>query len=126
MVARFIRTTIKAVAHHVICFAATLGGVCKAARALLRAHEGDAFRATMGTQQAPIVLSIARAVRMRPPVLCTASQLDISNSADAATLTLDLTIHASAEDRGATNARGYRKRAGCHCAIEPFFDRHTK
>ena len=69
MVASFIRTTIKAIAHDVVRFTATLSGIYKAARALLRAHEGDAFRATMGTQQAPIVLSIARAVRMRPPVL---------------------------------------------------------
>jgi hypothetical protein len=59
MIARFIGTTIKAVAHDIARFTAALGRVDKAARALLGAHESDALGAAVGAQQAPFVLGIA-------------------------------------------------------------------
>ena len=98
MIASFIWTTIKAITDDVTSVTATLRSVNQATWTLFRAHEGDAFRTTVGAEQAPFMLSIARTIRVRPPVLCTASQLDVSDRADATALAFNFAIHASTEN----------------------------
>ena len=48
MIASFLWTTIKAVADHVACVAAALGGVNQATRTFFRAHQSNALRASVG------------------------------------------------------------------------------
>jgi hypothetical protein len=97
MIASFFWTTIKAIADDVACVAAALSSVNQATWALLRAHQSNSFRATVGAEQAPFMLSIAGTIGVRYPVLRTACQLDVSNCAYATASALDLAVHASAK-----------------------------
>ena len=126
MVASFIRTTIKAIADDITCVAAALGGVNHATRTLLCAHKGDSLRAAISTEQTPFVLAVARAERVRSPMLRATSELDVSDRSSATALALNLAIHASAEHRSATATSCYGKRARCDGSIEPSFNGVTK
>ena len=90
MIARFIGTTIKAVAHDIARFTAALGRVDKAARALLGAHERlTSFTANL-REFLPSLFLQARTERMSNPILNHYAVLDITDGSNLAARALVL------------------------------------
>jgi hypothetical protein len=123
VVASFFGTAVKAVANDVAWITAALDGFKQAAWTFLGTHQSYALGAAVGAEQAPLKLSVASAVRVRPPLLHATPQLHVPDGADAAAATLNFTFHAATEQRGATAANCYGKGSRCYGSIEPPFDR---